>query len=109
MQNRTIAYTDFAKLLNKKYSNLKCIVITLVENGAYGLDCINSEEFFIESEKVDVKSTVGAGDSFCAAFLSEYLKGKAIDCCLKYASKVAGFVASNYAAVPDYNAPLYNI
>lgn len=97
------SYKAFSEMLSKKYPNIKCIIITLGENGAYAFDCKKLAKHFCDSEKIEVKSTVGAGDSFSAAFLSKYLQGKDISDCLKYASKIAGIVVSDYSAVPDYN------
>jgi len=101
--HKTVSYVEFSEKLSKKHSNLKCIIITLGEKGAYALDCVTSLEYFCDSEKVEVKSTVGAGDSFSAAFLNKYLIGQNLDKCLKYASVIAGFVVSHYDAVPDYS------
>lgn len=93
----------FAEELAKAYPNLKCIIITLGGDGAYALNCPTGERAFCPAQKVPVKSTVGAGDSFGAAFVSEYLAQRPTDLCLKTASAVAGFVVSQTAAVPDYD------
>lgn len=94
----------FARTLSARFKNLKCIIITLGSKGAYALQKNGSNEFFCPGEKVDAVSTVGAGDSFSAAFMHKYMLGSSIDSCLTYASKIAGFVVSNYGAVPEYNA-----
>jgi fructokinase len=52
---------------------------------------------------VQAVSTVGAGDSFAAAFLTRYLNGKDILSCMQFAAKVSAFVVSETGAVPDYN------
>ncbi len=96
-------YANFAKDFSNKYTNLKCIIISLGDKGAYAFDCDKKQEFFSESENADVISTVGAGDSFSAAFLSMYFKNKSIPECIKHANKIAAFVVSNYDAVPNYN------
>ena len=93
----------FAHALKERYSNLKIIIITLGGEGAYCLDCRDGAEYCCPSQKVTVASSVGAGDSFSAAFLHQYLNGEAPLFCLEYAAKVAGFVVSNYEAVPDYH------
>ncbi|MBE6712735.1 MAG: carbohydrate kinase [Ruminococcaceae bacterium] len=92
----------FAAHLAKAFSNLRCIIITLGGEGAYALSCEDEKGAFCPAKKVSVKSTVGAGDSFGAAFVSEYLSGKDLLSCLQTASAVAGFVVSQTAAVPDY-------
>ena len=57
---------------------------------------------------VEVESTVGAGDSFSAAFVHKFNKGERLETCLKYASRVAGFVVSKSDAVPDYDINDFN-
>ena len=93
----------FAKALADSFSNLRRVIITLGGEGAYALNCQTREEAFCPAKKVTVKSTVGAGDSFGAAFVSEHLAGKSLSVCLETASRLAGFVVSQTAAVPDYN------
>lgn len=95
-------YRSFASALAEKYANLKCIIITLGEDGAYALDCKAGCHSFCESERVKVKSTVGAGDSFSAAFLHSYLGGAPLAECLRCASKIAAVVVSHTESVPDY-------
>ncbi|WP_113662937.1 carbohydrate kinase family protein [Pedobacter nanyangensis] len=56
------------------------------------------------AEKVTVVDTVGSGDSFLAAFLSQKLAGEKIVDCLNFAAKVAGFVTSQKGACPNYDA-----
>jgi len=96
-------YKQFAKKLCSKYPNLNCIIITLGDDGAYALDCKSGTEYSCGCDKVEVVSTVGAGDSFSAGFLHKYMQKCGIDDCLKFATKIAGFVVSHYDAVPDYD------
>ncbi|MCQ2511772.1 MAG: PfkB family carbohydrate kinase [Lachnospiraceae bacterium] len=79
---------------------LKIILITLGENGSYAYDRENNLFYQCPAVPADVVSTVGAGDSFSATFLSEYLKSSDIDSCLAKASETAAFVCSKYDAVP---------
>lgn len=104
----TTDYKAFSKELIKNNSNLKCIIITLGSDGAYAMDTLNNKEFSCGVSNVKVVSTVGAGDSFSAAFLHQYLSGRDVQFCLEYASKVAGFVVSNTEAVPDYSISDFN-
>lgn len=101
--DRTLGYEAFAKTLKEKYANLRIIVITLGADGAYCLDCKQDKAYRCKSQKVEVVSTVGAGDSFSAAFLHQYGCKKDIQFCLEYAAKIAGFVVQNPDAIPDYN------
>ncbi len=99
----SIGYKEFARILKEKYANLRIIVITLGADGAFCYDCKRNEVYSCESQKVEVASTVGAGDSFSAAFLYQYSRKKDIQISLEYASKIAAYVVSKYDAVPDYN------
>ncbi len=95
-------HVAFSASLAKHYPNLKCIIITLGGDGAYALNCQSGESASCPARQVKVSSTVGAGDSFGAAFVSEYLAGKPLPACLETATKLAGLVVSQTAAVPDY-------
>lgn len=95
-------YRAFAQKLYERFKNLKCIVVTLGAQGAYALDISKSIVSRCEANKVTLDSTVGAGDSFSAFFLHQYCE-ETLDVALKYASKIAGYVVSNYDAVPDYD------
>lgn len=95
-------YEAAAKWLGGTFNKLTCVMITLGEKGAYVLSCRDGISCRQDGETVEVRSTVGAGDSFSAAFLARYLQGCSVDACLKHAVKVAGFVVSEYDAVPEY-------
>ncbi len=88
--------------LKEKFRNLEIIIITAGSKGAYAYDVKEEKEFFSEACKVEAVSTVGAGDSFGAAFLFKYFLGSDIKSSMDFASKISGFVVSNKEAVP-YN------
>ncbi len=73
------------------------------ESVAFCYECEQDITFECQSPKVKVVSTVGAGDSFSAAFVYQFFQQKDIQFCLDYATRVAGYVVSKYDAVPDYN------
>lgn len=95
-------YKAFAKELSKLYQNLKCVIITLGAEGAYTLDCKAGKEYSHGCRDITVVSTVGAGDSFSAAFLHKYLRGVNLGECLAYATKIAELVVSRAEAIPEY-------
>ncbi len=96
-------HAKFAKELQTRFSNLRCVLITLGKQGAYALDCRQGQEYFCPAVKAESVSAVGAGDSFSAAFLHKYLRGEDMAECLEFAAKIAAFVVGNYGAVPEYN------
>ena len=94
---------DIAEILLSKFPNLKCIIITLGSKGAFACEKDSASGVFCPSQKVNVVSTVGAGDSFSAAFLHKYLCGNGLRESLEFASALAGFVVSRYEAIPSYD------
>jgi sugar/nucleoside kinase (ribokinase family) len=88
------------KLVSTEFENLKLILYTCGENGAYAYRKGEDILYFCPAKKVKVVSTVGAGDSFGAVFLTEYLKGKNIDTCLIKATERSGRVVACDEAVP---------
>ena len=63
-----------AKVLFSSFENLDTILLTDGEHGAY---CFNEDyvSLFSPAKRVSVVSTVGAGDSFGAAWLTSHLSG----------------------------------
>jgi len=89
--------------LAQRFENLKLILLTLGSEGAVAWDCAAKEALFCPARKVAAVSTVGAGDSFSAAFAARYFQGESLGACLAHAARVAGFVVAHRAAVPDYD------
>ena len=91
-----------ARLLMAQFPNIRLLLITLGSKGALAMDAQGRlyEQSAFPAQPV---STVGAGDSFGAAFLVKLFEGASIGYCLEYAAKVAAFVVSRYDAVPDYD------
>lgn len=91
-----------ARQLAQLFPKLQLLIITLGKDGSCAYD-VPADQFYRQAPvQADVKSTVGAGDSFGAAFLAKFLNGAPIDQSLAYAAKVAAFVVSQYEAIPDY-------
>lgn len=86
----------------EKYSNLEFILLTQGENGATVYDCKNKKTYTENAPKVEVKSTVGAGDSFGATFICEYFKTNDTQKSLKKATEISAFVVSKKEAIPEY-------
>ena len=86
----------------EKYKNLEFILLTQGEKGATVYDCKNKKAYTENAPKVEVKSTVGAGDSFGATFICEYFKTNDIKKSLKKATEISAFVVSKKEAIPEY-------
>lgn len=87
----------------EKFSNLKIIIITKGENGSCAYDCTEKKHYSCGAVKAEIVSTVGAGDSFGATFLTQYFKTHNLSRCLDTAAKVSAYVVSVKEAVPYYN------
>ena len=95
-------YDTWAHALPAFFPRLKLILVTLGADGAYLYDVKNDREYRTPAVPTEVVSTVGAGDSFAAAFLSRYLPTRDAAPALAFAARVAAFVVSKKEAVPPY-------
>jgi fructokinase len=77
------------------------VIVTKGEEGAAYYT--RNSSYFMQAYQVEVKDTVGSGDSFLAAFLSKKLNGASAVEALKYAIAVGAFVASSEGACPAYS------
>ncbi len=95
-----------AKELAARFKNLRLILVTLGAEGALAYVPLTDTVTTCKAQKVSVVSTVGAGDSFSAAFAASYVKNAPIGDCMELASRVSGFVVSRKEAIPAYTLPL---
>lgn len=91
--------------LLKKYS-LKYVILTCGANGSYVFWRGGSS--YLDTPKVRVVDTVGAGDSFTAAFCAAILKGKSIEQAHELAVKVSAFVCTKPGAMPELPGDILN-
>ena len=94
---------DKCWILLAKY-NLKMLILTCGVNGSYVFT--PGEISFVETPKVEVADTVGAGDSFTAAFVASILKGLPIPEAHKLAVETSAFVCTQNGAMPVLPARL---
>ena len=57
-----------------------------------------NKEYNVSAYKVQALKTFGAGDSFAAAFISQYLKDKDVERALKYGSAAAALVVTRHSS-----------
>lgn len=95
-------HIDTVLEISKKYPNLKYICLTLGKDGAMVFDCRKKQILFSDKPKNNVVSTVGAGDSFAAAFLTSILSGLKPAEALDKAIILSDFVVGHLSAVPRY-------
>lgn len=91
---------EAAKMISKRYLQIRLILITRGVKGAFCYQCSTGRVYNCAAEPATVISTVGAGDSFGATFLIQYMKTKDIILSMKLAAKVSAFVVSHQEAIP---------
>ena len=96
---------DKCWILLAKY-NLKMLILTCGTNGSYVFT--PGEVSFQETPKVPVADTVGAGDSFTAAFTASILSGMSVPEAHKLAVEVSAYVCTQSGAMPELPAALKN-
>ena len=99
----TPSVKESALIIGKEFPKIKMVIITKGDKGSFVYDRINEKSYECASQQVKLVSTVGAGDSFSAAFLAKYLKTKDIEKSLDFSTKISGYVVSCKGAIPDYD------
>lgn len=89
------------EILAQKIKDNYDIDIVIVTCGAEGSYVItDSEVSFKSTPVVDLVDTVGAGDSFTAAFVASILQGESVDKAHARAVAVAAYVCTQHGAMP---------
>lgn len=89
---------DKCWILLAKY-NLKMLILTCGVNGSYVFT--PGKVSFVETPRVEVVDTVGAGDSFTATLVSSLLQGQSVREAHERAVKVSAYVCTQTGAMPQ--------
>ena len=87
------------KDLMAKCPNVKILIVTMGTEGSWVFQ--GTESSFLVTPKVEVKDTVGAGDSFTGAFVGSLLNGKTIKEAHQIAVKVSAYVCTQQGGMPE--------
>lgn len=88
--------------VTERYPNLHLVILTLDRDGALVYE---TDTGLVHRSPVPASravSTVGAGDSFSACFLVNYLCGCGIESSLERAVALSDYVVTQLGAIPDY-------
>lgn len=88
---------DKCWILLAKY-DLRMLILTCGINGSYVFT--PGRVSFVETPRVEVADTVGAGDSFTAAFIAALLAGRSIAEAQRLAVEVSAWVCTQHGAMP---------
>lgn len=94
---------DKCWILLGKY-NLKMLILTCGINGSYVFT--PGKVSFQPTPVVEVADTVGAGDSFTAAFIASIMKGKSVEEAHSIAVRTSAYVCTRNGAMPILPAEL---
>lgn len=86
--------------------DLRYLILTCGEDGSYVFT--QEEVSFLPTPKVQLQDTVGAGDSFTAAFIASILRGKALEEAHRVAVDVSAYVCTQSGATPTLPSYLLN-
>ena len=79
--------------------NLKFVILTM---GGDGSKVILEDRVHLSTPcKINIVDTVGAGDSFTAAFMLAYLRGESIENAHTLATEVSSYVCTKAGAMPE--------
>ena len=84
-----------------KFPNIEILLFTKGENGSLVYSKAENGFYDVPSVKTEVVSTVGAGDSYSAAFICEYFKSGNILKAAEAGAALSSFVVSRKEAVPQ--------
>ncbi len=97
---KELSQSELCRAILEKYS-LKMLILTCGANGSF---VFTPEEIsFLETPKVDVVDTVGAGDSFTAAFIASILNGESVSKAHQKAVDFSAYVCTQSGAMPKIN------
>ena len=93
---------EIAKAICEKYSNIQICLITMGGDGSYGYERASGIGYSQPAKGDNVVSTVGAGDSYLAAFVVGTLNDLPMADRMDMAAHVSGFVVGCVEAIPRY-------
>ena len=83
-------------LLNR---GVKTVILTLGEKGSILKN--QGAIYFVPAHRVKTVDTTAAGDTFCGAFIAEYMKGKCFIKALEYATAASAICVTRMGAQPS--------
>lgn len=95
------SFEEFCLAVTKDHDQIQVVIITAGAEGCF-VYC-DGNLINVPTDPIKVVDTVGAGDSFSAAFASVFIQTKDPIKAAKIANKVGGYVASSTGAIPEYS------
>lgn len=101
LYGKKLGEAEFARKVQKDF-DIDVICVTKGSDGCTVYDN-KGKGYDAKAPKIDVLSTVGAGDAFSSAFLSFYFKGRSLKECGSAGNLLGAFVASHEGAIVPFD------
>ena len=92
------SYEEQSRQILERYPKARMVILTCGAVGSYVFT--RDETSYVETPRVTVADTVGAGDNFTATFVAQILAGKTIREAHSKAVSVSAFVCTQHGAMP---------
>jgi fructokinase len=106
LYQQELGLEEFVKRLSRDY-DIQLVVVTAGAEGCYIYE--KQELKFVKGYPAKVVDTVGAGDSFSAAFVRHYFRKKDALHAADMANRLGAFVAASRGPLPDYSPEIREI
>lgn len=106
LYGKTLSLEAFVKQVAKDY-DIKIVIVTAGAKGCFLYE--DQQMSFIKGYPAKVIDTVGAGDSFSAAFVHQYFKKQDALAAADIANQLGAFVASSRGPLPEYSPEIKQV
>ncbi len=94
---------DFDEAVRRLAATVPLLVVKLGSKGAMAVR--GNERFFCSPLAVEVVDPVGAGDTFNAGFLHQYVRGADLNTCLDWGNRAAAFSTTRSGGTEAFRTP----
>ncbi len=95
-----VYYREVSAELCRLYSQIKVVIFTMGDRGSVSYEKSSGKSYYMPAVPTRVISTVGAGDSYCAAWLTAWYSSKTIPEAMRHAAQLSSFVVAHKDAIP---------
>ena len=92
---------DALQRIAERFPNIRLLLLTCGADGSLAYEVQCGQFYSCPAVETEVSSTVGAGDSYAASFMVNYMNGVPLRECMEKASAVSAYVVSKTEAIPE--------
>lgn len=106
LYGKALSLDEFVRQVAQDYE-IKTVIVTAGSKGCFLYE--DRQLHFVKGYPATVVDTVGAGDSFSAAFVHQYFKRQDALAAADIANQLGAFVASSRGPLPEYSAEIKEV